>query len=128
MTDHPNATASWTAYPIRHCGCEWICIGCSACSHRRVQRGTPFDAFGYTEERRSEPAPIEAYFAIVLVLVQTLTPAKLEAACEIAAYSEQIRGYGPVKARNMAAALRRRDDLLTRWRRPGTSTQPKAAA
>jgi len=94
----------------------------------RVLRGTPFDVFGYTEERRSERAPIEAYFAIVLELVQTLTPAKLEAACEIAAYPEQIRGYGPVKARNMAAALRRRDDLLTRWRRPGTSTQPKAAA
>ena len=39
-------------------------------------------------------------------------------ALEIASLPEQIRGYGHVKERNLAAARTRWADLLAKWRNP----------
>jgi indolepyruvate ferredoxin oxidoreductase len=47
-------------------------------------------------------------------------------ALEIASLPEQIRGYGHVKDRNLAAARTRWSDLLAKWRNP-QSAQRSAA-
>lgn len=39
-------------------------------------------------------------------------------ALEIAKLPEQIRGYGHVKERNLAAARTRWSDLMAKWRNP----------
>ncbi|PZQ54515.1 MAG: hypothetical protein DI563_32635, partial [Variovorax paradoxus] len=81
-------------------------------------RGTVLDPFGRTEERKTERALIGEYRATVEELLRGLAPGNHALAVEIAALPEQIRGYGHVKERNLAAARIRWNDLLARWRAP----------
>ncbi|MBI3704587.1 MAG: hypothetical protein HY244_12270 [Rhizobiales bacterium] len=70
----------------------------------KVLRGTPFDPFGYTEERRSERKLIADYEALLETIATELTPANHSVAVALASIPEKIRGFGPVKARHLAAA------------------------
>jgi len=66
-------------------------------------RGTMVDPFGHTAERREERALIAEYRACIEELLAGLNVANHGAATEIARLPEQIRGYGHVKARHLAA-------------------------
>ncbi|GAB7542320.1 indolepyruvate ferredoxin oxidoreductase family protein [Cupriavidus sp. 8B] len=79
-------------------------------------RGTAFDAFGYTEERKVERALIGEYRKSIEELLQTLSQRNLDLALEIARLPEDVRGYGHVKARNLAAVRARWERLMTEWR------------
>ncbi|MDB5732496.1 MAG: putative indolepyruvate/ferredoxinoxidoreductase, partial [Variovorax sp.] len=81
-------------------------------------RGTAFDVFGRTAERRTERALIAEYRASIEEVMAGLSAANHALALEIAALPEQIRGYGHVKERNLAAARTRWDELMARWRAP----------
>ncbi len=89
-------------------------------------RGTAFDIFGKTEERRTERALIQQYRACVEELLQGLTPERLALAVQIASIPEDIRGYGHVKERHLQAARARWDALMAQWR-GGASMQRQAA-
>lgn len=88
-------------------------------------RGTRLDIFGYTQERRTERALIGEYEATVRDLVLGLTTDKVGLAVRIASIPEDIRGYGHVKERHLAAARIEQAKLLAEWRTPG---QPARAA
>ena len=60
-------------------------------------RGTPFDPFGGTAERRTERALIREFEHRVEQLLAALTPDNLDAIIEIIGLYMDIRGYGPVK-------------------------------
>ncbi|WP_374756961.1 DUF6537 domain-containing protein, partial [Raoultella terrigena] len=79
-------------------------------------RGTAFDPFGRTEERRTERALIREYRACIEELLAGLTAENLPLAVEIARIPEQIRGYGHVKARHLEAARTQWEGLMARWR------------
>jgi indolepyruvate ferredoxin oxidoreductase len=79
-------------------------------------RGTPFDPFGHTEERRTERELVSEYRASIEELLQSLGPANLGLAVEIARVPEMIRGFGHVKARHLAAARPKWDALMADWR------------
>ncbi len=79
-------------------------------------RGTAFDVFGRTEERRTERALIGEYRASIEELLKSLNADNHATALEIARIPEQIKGYGHVKARNLAAARQRWDALRAQWR------------
>src|SRR4030095_12092222 len=81
-------------------------------------RGTALDVFGRTEERRTERALIADYRASIEEVLRGVTAAKHATAREIASLPEQIRGYGHVKERNLAAARTRWNELMARWRNP----------
>jgi indolepyruvate ferredoxin oxidoreductase len=81
-------------------------------------RGTAFDVFGYTHERKTERQLIRDYEALLDELVATLTPANHALAVGLASIPEKIRGYGHVKARHLAAAKQEETDLLARFRSP----------
>ena len=84
-------------------------------------RGTAFDIFGKTEERRTERALIGEYRALIDELVKSLTAQKLAQAVELARLPEDIRGFGHVKDANLAAARIRWNKLLTQWRDPAAA-------
>ena len=65
-------------------------------SMRRL-RGTAFDLFGKTAERRMERALIAEFEQRLEQLLTALEPGKLELATEIVSLYMDIRGYGPVK-------------------------------
>ncbi len=67
-------------------------------------RGTPFDPFGYTQERRMERQLIEDYEALLHIMMADLNPGNHATAVALAAIPEKIRGFGPVKRRHLAAA------------------------
>ncbi|MHB1375445.1 MAG: indolepyruvate ferredoxin oxidoreductase family protein, partial [Thauera sp.] len=79
-------------------------------------RGTRWDLFGHTAERRAERALIAEYERDIAELVERLSADRLPLALEIARLPETIRGFGHVKAHAMQAAARQRRTLLARWR------------
>lgn len=87
-------------------------------------RGTAFDVFGRTEERRTERALIVEYRDSIEELIATLDAARLPLALQIARIPEEIRGYGHVKARHLAAARPKWAGLLAQWR----GAQPRRQA
>ncbi|MEG2630906.1 MAG: DUF6537 domain-containing protein, partial [Comamonas sp.] len=84
----------------------------------RGLRGTAFDVFGYTEERRTERALIATYRQDITQLLAGLTQERLALAVEIASIPEGIRGYGHVKERHLEAAQAKRAALLAQWHGP----------
>jgi indolepyruvate ferredoxin oxidoreductase len=84
-------------------------------------RGTAFDIFGRTEERRTERALIGEYRAAIEELLNGLSADKLALAVEIAKLPEDIRGYGHVKERHLKAARVKWADLMVRWRTPAVA-------
>jgi len=79
-------------------------------------RGTAFDVFGRTEERKIERALIVEYKQCVEELLHGLTAANLSLAVEIARVPEEIRGYGHVKDRHLATARPKWAALMEQWR------------
>jgi len=89
-------------------------------------RGTPFDPFGYTAERKMERALITQYEADMAEVLPKLTDQTREAIVALAELPLQIRGFGPVKQGNEAKAEKRREELLAVIRAGGTSTAKAA--
>lgn len=79
-------------------------------------RGTRWDPFGHTAERRAERALIVEYESIVAELLETLSHDRLPLALELARLPEHIRGFGHVKATAMQSAAQHARTLLDRWR------------
>ena len=79
-------------------------------------RGTVFDPFGRTEERRTERALVDEYRQSIVEVLHALGTANLALAVEIARVPEMIRGYGHVKARHLDAARPKWDALMADWR------------
>jgi indolepyruvate ferredoxin oxidoreductase len=91
----------------------------------RGLRGGVFDPFGYTAERKMERQAIVDYDRTLDELIDGLDGDNHALAIEIASVPELIRGYGHVKERHHAAAMKRLDDLLAAWRNP---VEARAAA
>ncbi len=75
-------------------------------------RGTPFDPFGRTEERRMERALIRQYEADMAEWLPQADRVDADALVALAELPLQIRGFGPVKAAAEAKAAKRREELL----------------
>ena len=82
-------------------------------------RGTPFDPFGRTAERRMERALIDQYEADMRMVFADLTPDRMDPALALARLPTEIRGFGPVKEAAAQAAARRREELLAAFRAGG---------
>ena len=84
----------------------------------RGLRGTALDIFGRTEERRIERELITEYETVMREMLGKLTAANHTLAVQIASIPEDIRGYGHVKMRNLAAAKDKQARLLGEFRSP----------
>jgi indolepyruvate ferredoxin oxidoreductase len=89
-------------------------------------RGTPFDPFGYSAERKSERQLLADYQALLDEIMAGLTPANHATAVALAALPEKIRGYGPVKQRYLATAKAEETALREQFR-SGSAPFLKAA-
>ena len=75
-------------------------------------RGTAFDIFGYTKERKTERALIGEYRQTLTALLPKLSADNLSKLVAIASIPEDIRGYGHVKERHLKAAKEKEAALL----------------
>jgi indolepyruvate ferredoxin oxidoreductase len=64
----------------------------------RFLRGTRFDPFGFTDERRRERSLISEYEALVTSVLSQLSASNHAEACTLLGLASEIRGYGPIKA------------------------------
>jgi len=94
----------------------------------RVLRGTPFDLFGYGEERRMERNLIAGYEQDVATVMKLLSPKTVDIVVELLSLPDQIRGYGPVKAASVAKAKARYEQLAKDLANPPPMVAPQIAA
>jgi indolepyruvate ferredoxin oxidoreductase len=104
----------------------WMIHGFEALAALRFLRGSLFDPFGYSSERREERRLISEYEALCEELTAALAPGNHALALALAALPEKIRGYGHVKARAIAAVAAERERLVERWRSPRAPLQKAA--
>jgi indolepyruvate ferredoxin oxidoreductase len=67
-------------------------------------RGTPFDPFGRTDERKMERRLVEDYFGMIDQRIANLKPAQIPLLAKLARLPETIRGYGHIKDENVKKA------------------------
>ncbi|WP_431281476.1 indolepyruvate ferredoxin oxidoreductase family protein [Humitalea sp. 24SJ18S-53] len=85
----------------------WMLKAMALLRHGKILRGTVLDPFGRTEERRTEAALAAEYRAGIEALLPLLTPTTHAAICDWAEAAAGIKGFGHIKARNLAAARTR---------------------
>ena len=118
-----------TGEPRKRAYGPWIVPALRLLARLKGLRGTRFDVFGRTPERRMERQLIADYEHVVERLLAGLTEDNHEVAVEIAALPEHIRGFGQVKARHVAAAKRQEQALLERFAAgPRAAGSPGAGA
>ena len=66
-------------------------------SRLKFLRGTVFDVFGLTSERKMERQLIEDYRLLVEEIADTVNQTNIEVAKKLLSLPEEIRGYGHVK-------------------------------
>ena len=96
----------------------WVFTAFKLLSKLRGLRGTAFDVFGYTQERRMERRLIGEYAATIEELLGKLSSDNHALAVRIASIPEEIRGYGHVKERSLGIAKAKQADLLAAFRSP----------
>ncbi len=96
----------------------WVLRAMGALSRLRGLRGTPFDIFGYSAERRLERRLIGDYEALLEEVLARLTPDNHALAVELASVPERIRGFGHVKEAHIAKAKACEAELLAAFRDP----------
>ena len=94
----------------------WMGNVFAALAKFRFLRGTAFDPFGYTDERRIERALIDDYHRVLGEALDALSPANHHLAVALANIPEKIRGYGHVKTRHLKAAKAEEAALLEQFR------------
>src|SRR5262249_4872405 len=82
-------------------------------------RGTAFDPFGYTVERRTERALIADYEAMLAEILEKLSAHNHHVSVALASIPEKIRGFGHVKERHLRAAKAEEATLLEQFRSGG---------
>ena len=94
-------------------------------------RGTRFDPFGHTEERRTERALIGRYeahvHALLAALAEDAAPARRALAQRIADLPRTVRGFGHVKLASLALAQAREAELLHQLDPQRHPAPPRAA-
>jgi indolepyruvate ferredoxin oxidoreductase len=93
----------------------------------RVLRGTPFDVFSHSADRKLERELIAGYERDVKVVLRVLSPLTLETAIELLSLPDRIRGYGPVKEKSVADAKARYAQLAADLVNPPPAPRQLAA-
>ncbi len=94
----------------------WMMMGFKVLAKLKGLRGTPFDIFGYTKDRKKERALIKEYEDRITYLLDKLTPKNYEYAVALASLPEYIRGYGHVKESHLADVKINEEALLAQFK------------
>jgi indolepyruvate ferredoxin oxidoreductase len=104
----------------------WVLNLFGVLARMKSVRGTMFDPFGYTAERKMERDLITQYEADLDQIQGNLTPDTLDLCRQIAELPLQIKGFGPVKQASVAAYAKRREELLAALKAGGAPLKQAA--
>ncbi|WP_105439665.1 indolepyruvate ferredoxin oxidoreductase family protein [Neorhizobium sp. T25_13] len=105
-----------TGHPAKIAFGAWIRPAFAALEKLKFLRGTAFDPFGRTAERRMERQLIDDYFDLVAELSAGLDAGNHALAAELAGLPDMVRGFGHVKLASVERFEKRKTDLLAKWR------------
>jgi len=94
----------------------WMLSAFRLLAKLKFLRGTPFDPFGRTIERRTERALVRDYETMLDELLAKLSPQNHHLAVALALIPEKIRGFGHVKAWHLQSAKAEAAVLLEQFR------------
>jgi indolepyruvate ferredoxin oxidoreductase len=94
----------------------WMMSAFRVLAKLRRFRGTGFDFFARSPERKMERALIGDYEAVIAEILERLTPQNYQIAVDLASIPEHIRGYGYIKERHVKDAKVREKALLAQLR------------
>jgi len=113
--------------PVKTAYGAWILSAMNLLARFKFLRGTAFDPFGKTAERKMERRLIEEYEQTIEELLRGLSKKNHALAVEIARIPEQIRGYDLVKQKHVESAKSQKNELLKEFRsNVGNSTALKS--
>ncbi len=112
--------------PVKREFGPWILNAFRLLARAKRLRGTAFDPFGYSAERKMERGLITQYEADIAHLLAHMTADRLDLAKHLAELPLQIKGFGPVKQQSVEAYEKRRAELLAAFNQGG-SAQKQAA-
>ena len=96
----------------------WMMVGFRVLAAMKGLRGTAFDVFGYSQERKQERALIAQYEQCLEQVVKHLDEGNYGVALELAKVPEEVRGYGHVKEPAIKKARSQLTQLLTQIEHP----------
>ena len=86
-----------TGRPEKRVFGAWITPAFRGLAKLKGLRGSPFDLFGRTMERRKERQLVKDYSVLIYEIAETLNQDNYDTAVELARLAQDIRGFGPVK-------------------------------
>lgn len=89
------------ALPVKKRFGPWMMGAMGNLAHLKFLRATPFDPFGYQQERKTERQLITEYRAMIERILPKLTADNAALIEEIATGPRMIAGFGPVKAKSI---------------------------
>jgi indolepyruvate ferredoxin oxidoreductase len=87
---------------------QWVWYAFHVLARLKFLRGTTFDMFGFTNERKMERELIEEYRTSIEALLNNLNESNLPDAVKLSSWPEYVRGFGHVKDASIAALNTRR--------------------
>ena len=97
---------------------RWMMTAFRLLARFKFLRGTAFDPFGRSQERKMERQLAREYAEHIRELLPNLSSANHALMVELAKIPEHIRGFGHVKEEHVEKALARREALLKQLRFP----------
>ncbi|MCC6246553.1 MAG: indolepyruvate ferredoxin oxidoreductase family protein [Rubrivivax sp.] len=105
-----------TGRPVKREYGAWVFPCLRWLSKLKRLRGTAFDPFGRTAERRAERALVEGYMRRIDRLLPELNGPRLPLAVRIAEVADRVRGFGPLKEQSMSVATAMWSALDAEWK------------
>ena len=93
----------------------WALPAIKTLRHMKFLRGTAFDVFGKTDERKMERALIEDYKQSIETILPKLTVSNHVQAVQFARLPEHIRGFGHVKEKHVAKVKTQWAELMAKF-------------
>ncbi len=110
--------------PIKSAYGSWVLVAMKGLARLKGLRGTRWDPFGWTAERRQERALIGEYKALVASLCENFEAADIDALVDILSLAQQIKGFGHVKQASIVRYRRQLDEQCERF----SNRMPQAKA
>jgi indolepyruvate ferredoxin oxidoreductase len=113
--------------PVKRAFGAWMMPVFKLLAGLRGLRGTAFDIFGHSADRKLERDLIVAYEKDVAATLGALSPVTLDTAVELLSLPDRVRGYGPVKEKAAKEAQTRHAQLVADLANPPSAPRQIAA-
>jgi len=114
-----------TGFPIKKMYGFWMFKAFRLLAKFKVLRGTFFDPFAMTEERKQERKDIHNFETVMQILIDGVTSDTYHAAIKIATLPQKLRGFGHIKDQARQQILKDQQRLMRGFLNGNDMDQPK---